>query len=79
MSEWINVKDRKPEWPCIVYDGMNQPYVPNSWVEAHTEDGEVKYIPDYPIENMLNGENPKYVKYPILWWAPIPTLPKKGE
>ena len=69
MAEWISVKDKAPEFPCVVWDGHNYPKTPIGILEVKMENGEVYYFDDEARNQML--------LYHITHWIPLPRTPKE--
>ena len=77
--DWISVKDKAPEFPCVVWDGHNYPKTPIGILEAKMENGEVYYFDDEERNQMLlSNEYVKVLPHHITHWLPLPELPK-GE
>lgn len=75
---WISVKDKAPEFPCVVYDGENYPKVVTELLKIET-DGETVYFEGEMARAIVFLKLPLSAECThITHWLPLPELPK-GE
>lgn len=78
VSRWISVEEQPPVWPCVVYDGHNPPYIPKGCIAMlHDTEGSVKWIPEIPLDALMQGNMPELHNIPITHWMPLPESPKE--
>lgn len=78
MAEWISVEERPPKWPCVVYDGHNRPYTPRGCIAMFEDkDGNREWIPDHPLDALLQGKRAEMHNLPVTHWMPLPEPPKE--
>lgn len=80
VPRWISVEERLPDWPCVVYDGINPPYTPRcSIVQVTKSSGKVEWIADLPVSVVLDGKMVEVHHLPFTHWMPLPEPPEEDD
>lgn len=81
MSEWINVKNKSPQIPCLGLDAFNQVFILRELV-CLEKSGEQKFYDGQYFDPAKNdfreikmGEYKVKVTREIKYWMPFPEMP----
>lgn len=80
VPKWISVEERKPEFPCIYWDGINQIGITKTLATITLKNGKTVYLSDMFLKafpDITQGEVDDCTH--IMFWMPLPEPPEEGE
>ena len=78
-NEWISVKEKKPEYPCLVCNEYGQIFIPSGIVTMKYKNGEEFYsnAKYFDFEHLQMMKNSEIMIYPdsnrISYWMKLPS------
>lgn len=78
VPKWISVEERKPEFPCIYWDGINQIGITKTLATITLKSGKTVYLSDMFLKafpDITQGEVDDCTH--IMFWMQLPEPPKE--